>query len=316
MPVLSIVVPFLNESESASAFVGLTRKLAEDIKARHNLDLEVVLVDDGSTDDSIARYTAGLDGKWKIVELSRNFGKEIALFAGIAETSGDFVMMMDADLQHSETVALQLIDELMADDKLDVVYTVRNDRHQESYKKEMGSIVFYWLINFRQRFQVPANAGDFRIMRRAVAQALLTIKDKRRFNKGLYAWAGFKQKGIEYTPDERVGSVSRWSRLALLALSLEGITSFSVLPLRFFSAIGALAGLFGTLYGLKIIFEVVFHGIDVPGYPSLMVAVAVLGGLNLALLGLVGEYLWVGVSEAKDRPLYIIRKVHTPDDKE
>ena len=314
MPVLSIVVPFLNESESASAFVELTAKLAGHIKDRHNLDLEVVLVDDGSTDDSISRYTASLDGKWKIVELSRNFGKEIALFAGIAESSGDFVMMMDADLQHSETVALQLIDELMADDKLDVVYTVRNDRHQESYKKEMGSILFYWLINFRQRFQVPANAGDFRIMRRAVAQALLTIKDKRRFNKGLYAWAGFKQKGIEYTPDERVGSVSRWSRLALIALSLEGITSFSVLPLRLFSAIGALAGLLGTLYGLKIIFEVVFHGIDVPGYPSLMVAVAVLGGLNLALLGLVGEYLWVGVSEAKDRPLYIVRKIHTPDD--
>jgi polyisoprenyl-phosphate glycosyltransferase len=316
MPVLSIVVPFLNESDTAEIFVAFTKTLASEISTRWGLTLEVVLVDDGSTDNSIDLYTAHLDGQWKIVELSRNFGKEIALFAGIEASTGDYVMMMDADMQHPYSVCLELIEELFSDPKLDVVYTVRNDRKQESFKKDMGSRLFYWLINFRQRFEVPENAGDFRIMRRAVADALLTVRDKRRFNKGLYAWTGFRQKGIAYTPDERAGTtVSRWSKLALLALSLEGITSFSVLPLRFFSVLGVTVGFFGTLSGIQILFEVLFHGVSVPGYPSLMVAVTMLGGFNLALLGLLGEYLWVGVSESKDRPLYLVRKIHQPDDR-
>lgn len=311
---LSIVAPFLNERESAPVFAGFIETLRADVKRLHGLDLELVLVDDGSTDDSIALYSQHLKGAWKIVELSRNFGKEIALFAGIEQTRGDYVMMIDADMQHPHAVCLELIGELVADPKLDVVYTIRNDRRQESWKKVVGSQLFYWLMNFRQRFEVPANAGDFRVMRGRVRDALVRVRDKRRFNKGLYAWAGFRQKGIEYTPAERVGSVSRWSRLALVGLSLEGITSFSVLPLRFFSMFGVLAGFLGSLYGLKILFEVAIYGISVPGYPSLIVAITIFGGLNLALLGLIGEYLWVGVSEAKDRPLYLVREIHQPDE--
>lgn len=310
MPVLSVVIPFLNESASASRMADFLRRLEAEVSARFGLELEAVLVDDGSRDDSIAAYRRHLTGSWKIVELSRNFGKEIALFAGLEQAGGDYVMMIDADLQHPYDVCIQLIDELMGAPDLDVVYTVRDDRRQESLKKDLGSRAFYWLINFQQRYSVPENAGDFRIMRRRVRDALVSVRDKRRFNKGLYAWTGFRQKGIPYTPDERIGSVSRWSRLALIGLSVEGITSFSIIPLRIFSFVGVLTGFFGLLYGVKILLEVLFHGIDVPGYPSLMVAVTVLGGFNLALLGLIGEYLWVGVSEAKDRPLYLVRDVH------
>ena len=316
MPVLSLVIPFLNERAGAERLGDFLRRLEQEIGTRFGLSLEVVLVDDGSRDDSIPQYRRHLTGNWKIAELSRNFGKEIAIFAGLEQTTGDYVMMIDADLQHPYDVCLQLIGELTADPTLDVVYTVRDDRKQESFKKDMGSRLFYWLINFQQRYTVPENAGDFRIMRRTVRDALLTVRDKRRFNKGLYAWTGFRQKGIAYTPDERLDSVSRWSRLALIGLSVEGITSFSVIPLRIFSILGAFTGICGVIYGLKILLEVMFYGVSVPGYPSLMVAVAVFGGFNLALLGLIGEYLWVGVSEAKNRPLYILRGIHTPDEEQ
>jgi hypothetical protein len=221
--------------------------------------------------------------------------------------------MVDADLQHPYSVCMELIDKIMADPELDVVYSIRDDRMEESLKKALAGRFFYWIINSRQRVNIPENAGDFRVMRRAVAEALLKVRDKRRFNKGLYAWTGFRQEGVYYTPDARNAGSSKWSRLALLALSLEGITSFSALPLRLLSGVGLLIGFSGMLYGLKILFEVMFHGIDVPGYPSLMVAVLVIGGFNLALLGLLGEYVWVAVSEVKDRPLYIVRRIHGPD---
>ncbi|MCD2176687.1 glycosyltransferase family 2 protein [Rhizobium sp. C1] len=314
MPLFSIVAPFLNEQESAERFAAFADRLAKEIVSRYGFDLEVVLVDDGSTDDSIDRYREHLKGNWRILELSRNFGKEIALYAGLAETRGDYVMMIDADLQHPYDVCLQMIDELLADPKLDVVYTIRDDRNEESLKKALAGRFFYWMINFRQRYEVPENAGDFRVMNRAAVDALLRVRDKRRFNKGLYAWAGFRQKGIYYRPDPRLSGVTKWSRLGLIALSVEGIVSFSALPLRIMSMVGVLTGLAGIVYGTHIILSSLFFGTDVPGYPSLMSAISVLGGFNLALLGLLGEYIWVTIAEVKDRPLYIVRKVHRSGD--
>jgi glycosyltransferase involved in cell wall biosynthesis len=314
MPLFSIVAPFLNERESAERFAAFADKLAHEFESRYGFELEVVLVDDGSTDDSIDRYRQHLKGNWRIIELSRNFGKEIALYAGLAETRGDYVMMIDADLQHPYDVCLQMVAELMADPRLDVVYTIRDDRNEESMKKALAGRFFYWLINFRQRFEVPENAGDFRVMNRAAVDALLRVRDKRRFNKGLYAWAGFRQKGIYYKPDPRLSGTTKWSRLGLIALSVEGIVSFSALPLRIMSIIGVLTGLAGIVYGGHIIISSLVFGTDLPGYPSLMSAISVLGGFNLALLGLLGEYIWVTIAEVKDRPLYIVRKVHRPDD--
>lgn len=312
MALLSIVSPFLNESESAGEFAAFVKKLGAALKESFDVDLEVILVDDGSTDDGVARFRDVLEGQWRIVELSRNFGKEIALFAGIEESTGDYVMMIDADLQHPYDVCIQMISTLLADPDLDVVYSIRDDRGEESWRKALGGRLFYRLINASQRFVIPENAGDFRVMRRNAANALLTVRDKRRFNKGLYAWTGFRQASVYYTPDARSAGATKWSKLGLLALSLEGITSFSAIPLRVVSILGAATGFMGVLYGLKILFEVLFYGIEVPGYPSLMVAISVLGGFNLALLGMLGEYLWVAVAEAKDRPLYIVRRLHSP----
>ncbi|MBD9371906.1 glycosyltransferase family 2 protein [Rhizobium sp. ARZ01] len=310
MPVLSLVAPFFNEQDSVEEFAKFVKRLTFEVKDRFSLDVEVVMVDDGSKDDSVACYKRSLEGTWRVVELSRNFGKEIALFSGIEESRGDYILMIDADLQHPYDVCIQLISALLTVDDLDVVYSVRDDRMEESWRKAIGGHIFYRLINARQRFSIPENAGDFRIITRQVADALLQVRDKRRFNKGLYAWLGFRQKAISYTPNARAAGFSKWSRLSLLSLSLEGITSFSALPLRIVSLLGAFIGILGILYGLRIIVEALIYGSDVPGFPSLMSAISVLGGFNLALLGLVGEYVWVAVSETKDRPLYIVRRVH------
>lgn len=312
---IDVIAPFLNEAQSASAFVGLLEKLEEAVAERFGMTMHKILVDDGSRDDSVERFSATLSGSWEIVRLSRNFGKEAAVLAGLDHSRGDMALIMDSDLQHSMEISLKMIAELVADPEIDVVYA-QNDRREASWRRSQLARLFYKLINSSQRFDIPQNAGDFRVMRGAVVKALTQVRDKRRFNKGLFAWAGFRQKAVLYTPDNRASGTSKWSRLNLLAFSLEGFTSFSVIPLRIISLCGVLAALAGAVYGAKVFFEVIFYGIAVPGYPSLLVVVVLLGGLNLTLLGLIGEYVWVTLSESKDRPVYILRDIIAAKDGE
>jgi len=307
-PSLDIVAPFFNEAASASAFARLLGELEVAVAQRFGMTVHKILVDDGSRDDGAVRFSQTLTGSWEIVRLSRNFGKEVAVLAGLDQSRGDMVLIMDADLQHSLDISLKLIAELVDHPDIDVVYA-QNDRREASWRRSQLARLFYSLINSSQRFDIPENAGDFRVMRGAVARALTSLRDKRRFNKGLFAWAGFRQKALPYSPEGRASGTSKWSRLNLIAFSLEGFTSFSVIPLRLISLSGLLAALAGALYGAKVLFEVIFYGIAVPGYPSLLVAVVLLGGLNLTLLGLIGEYVWVTLSESKDRPVYLVRDV-------
>lgn len=307
-PTLDIVAPFLNEAQSASAFARLLGELEAAVAQRFGMTVHKILVDDGSRDDGAQRFSQALTGSWEIVRLSRNFGKEVAVLAGLDRSRGDMVLIMDADLQHSLDISLKLIAELVEHPDVDVVYA-QNDRREASWRRSQLARLFYSLINSSQRFDIPENAGDFRVMRGAVARALTSLRDKRRFNKGLFAWAGFRQKALPYSPESRASGTSKWSRLNLIAFSLEGFTSFSVIPLRLISLSGLLAALAGAVYGAKVLFEVIFYGIAVPGYPSLLVAVVLLGGLNLTLLGLIGEYVWVTLSESKDRPVYLVRDV-------
>ncbi len=312
---IDVIAPFLNEAQSASAFVGLLEKLESAVAERFGMTMHKILVDDGSRDDSVERFSATLSGSWEIVRLSRNFGKEAAVLAGLDHSRGDMTLIMDSDLQHSMEISLKMIAELVADPEIDVVYA-QNDRREASWRRSQLARLFYKPINSSQRFDIPQNAGDFRVMRGAVVKALTQVRDKRRFNKGLFAWAGFRQKAVLYTPDNRASGTSKWSRLNLLAFSLEGFTSFSVIPLRIISLCGVLAALAGAVYGAKVFFEVIFYGIAVPGYPSLLVVVVLLGGLNLTLLGLIGEYVWVTLSESKDRPVYIVRDIIAAKDGE
>jgi glycosyltransferase involved in cell wall biosynthesis len=305
---LDIIAPFFNEAESANAFVGLLDRLEAAVAERFGMTVRKILVDDGSRDGSAETFAAALSGSWEIVRLSRNFGKEAAVLAGLDHSRGDMVLIMDSDLQHSMDISLKMIGELVENPQIDVVYA-QNDRREGSWRRSQLARLFYKLINSSQRFDIPENAGDFRVMRGAVARALTSVRDKRRFNKGLFAWAGFRQKAVLYSPENRAGGTSKWTRFNLIAFSLEGFTSFSVIPLRVISLIGLLAAFAGLAYGVKVLFEVLFYGIAVPGYPSIMVAIVLLGGLNLALLGLIGEYVWVTLSESKDRPVYIVRDV-------
>ena len=307
-PVLDIVAPFLNEAQSASAFAALLDKLEVEVSQRFGMKVHKILVDDGSSDDGAERFSRALSGSWEIVRLSRNFGKEVAVLAGLDQSRGDMALVMDADLQHSMDTSLRMIAELVENPDIDVVFAL-NDRREASWRRSQLAKLFYSLINSSQRFDIPENAGDFRVMRGAVVRALTSLRDKRRFNKGLFAWAGFRQKAVLYSPENRASGTSKWSRFNLIAFSLEGFTSFSVIPLRAISLIGLLAAFAGLAYGVKVLFEVLFYGVAVPGYPSIMVAVVLLGGLNLALLGLIGEYVWVTLSESKDRPVYIVRDV-------
>ena len=306
-PRLDIVTPFFNEAESAEAFSRMVDSFEAEVGARFGLSVRKILVDDGSRDGSADIFAKTLTGDWEVVRLSRNFGKEVAVLAGLDRADGDYVLIMDSDLQHSQEVSLLLVAELLADPAMDVVYAI--NRREGTRTRGRLSKLFYRLINSSQRFDIPENAGDFRVMRGAVARALTQLRDKRRFNKGLYAWAGFTSKAVPYTPAERVAGVTKWNGLNLLAFSLEAFTSFSVIPLRIVSIIGLMAALFGSIYGAKVMFEVIFYGISVPGYPSLAVGVMLFGGLNLAMLGLIGEYIWVTLSESKDRPVYIVREV-------
>ncbi|MER8442191.1 glycosyltransferase family 2 protein [Mesorhizobium sp. M1066] len=305
---LDIVAPFFNEAASASAFARLLGELEAAVAQRFGMTVHKILVDDGSRDDGAGRFSQALTGSWEIVRLSRNFGKEVAVLAGLDQSRGDMVLIMDADLQHSLDISLKLIAELVDHLDIDVVFA-QNDRREASWRRSQLARLFYSLINSSQRFDIPENAGDFRVMRGAVARALTSLRDKRRFNKGLFAWAGFRQKALPYSPEGRASGTSKWSRLNLIAFSLEGFTSFSVIPLRLISLSGLLAAVAGALYGAKVFFEVIFYGIAVPGYPSLLVAVVLLGGLNLTLLGLIGEYVWVTLSESKNRPVYLVRDV-------
>lgn len=312
MTKLSVVSPFYNESLTAARFAELLGQMRVAVRERFGFDFEAVLVDDGSTDTSAAELAAGLAGDWKIVRLSRNFGKEAALLAGIDHVDGDFVLLMDTDLQHSLETALMLISELVTDPDVDVVHGVRANRRVDGWRRTQLAKLFYKLINWEQRFDITENSSDFRVMRGPVARAFSQLREKRRFNKGLYAWTGFRQKAVPFQLEERGGGSTKWGRLQLIALSVEAFTSFTVMPFRVMSALGAVTAICGLLYGLKIILEVLFTGIAVPGFPSILVAVVVLGGFNLALLGLLGEYVWVAVSEIKDRPVYIVREVLQP----
>jgi glycosyltransferase involved in cell wall biosynthesis len=308
---LSVVAPFYNESASATHFAGLLRDFARLVEERFGLGFQAVLVDDGSTDDSAKRFSDALAGDWKIVRLSRNFGKEVALLAGLDHADGDFVMLMDADLQHSLETAL--VDGRQAGRQTQTSTSCTRsaaDRREDGWRRTQLARLFYKLINWAQRFEITANSGDFRVMRRSGRRgahplARHSVASTRASTPG----RAFRQEAVPYAPLDRVAGKSKWSRFNLIALSIEGFTSFTIVPLRIMSLVGLLLAGAGVIYGIKIILEVVFYGIAVPGFPSILVAVVVLGGFNLALLGMLGEYLWVAVSEVKDRPVYLVRDV-------
>ena len=272
------------------------------------VDLEIVYVNDGSTDSTL-NIINGLrdsDKRITLIDLSRNFGKEIALSAGLDKAAGDAVVIIDADLQDPPELIPELIKEW--ENGYDVVYAKRTLRLGESLLKKTTSHLFHRLIQHVGKFNIPEDTGDFRILSRRAVNALNTFKEQHRFMKGLFAWIGFKQKAVLYERDPRHAGQSKWNYWRLWNFALEGITSFTIAPLKISTYIGTITALSAIAYGIYMVIETLLHGNEVPGYPSLIVIILILGGIQLVAIGILGEYLGRIFNETKQRPLYFINE--------
>ena len=299
---ISCILPAYNESESLPA---LLTQLSEEL-AQHSDDWEIVVVNDGSTDDTELAMLPWLrDRRMRYVSLSRNFGKEAALTAGIDRARGDVVLLMDADLQHSPALIAEMIAAWRAG--ADMVYTVRATRGDESFLKKLGTKVFYRLVNAGAAVEIPANAGDFRLLDRAVVDALKSLPERNRFMKGLYAWVGFRSVAVDYVPDERHAGESSFSMRRLSRLAVTGVTAFTNTPLRLWSALGALIAVAAILGGVWFIIEHYTFGADVPGWATLAVSTMFFSGIQLLSIGILGEYVGRIFDEVKQRPVYLVR---------
>jgi polyisoprenyl-phosphate glycosyltransferase len=301
-PTLSCVIPCRNEAANLARLLPLLSHTLTACSSRW----EVILVDDGSTDASallLARW-ARLPG-FRVIQLSRNFGKEAALTAGLRAAAGDVVVMMDADLQHAPALIPTFVEHWRGG--ADVVYAVREDRRDESAWKRAGARWFYALINAADRFDVPAGAGDFRLMDRPVVDALLSLPERNRFMKGLYSWVGFAAVAVPYKPDHRAHGHSHFSPWRLIRLSLDGLTAFTTWPLRAVSAVGFALAVLSFVYGAYLTGRYFVYGHDVSGWTTIVVSLMLFAGIQLVSLGIVGEYVGRIFEEVKARPLFVIK---------
>lgn len=305
-PVLSLVVPMFNEAGNLD---GLFDRLAQ-VMAELGESYEIVCVDDGSCDDTVARALEHhrRDPRIKVVELSRNFGKELALTAGLRHTSGQAVVMIDADLQHPPEVIKDMMREWRQG--FEMVIAVRRHRDDESAIKRLAAKTFYEVFGRVSEVRLPPGAGDFRLLDRKVVKVLNAMPEHARFMKGLYAWVGFRQTIIPFDVAERSHGETKFNLFRLWRLAIDGITSFTSVPLKVWTFMGMVVAGFALLYGLLFIIKTLILGIDVPGYPSLIVAITFFSGVQLISLGVIGEYLGRVYSEVKNRPLYVVREAH------
>src|SRR4051795_10972722 len=289
---LSIVVPLYNEAAGLASLHARLGALATALKARYGLACEVVYVDDGSADAtlSIARGLAATALDVQVVSLSRNFGKEAALMAGLDHARRGAVLFMDGDGQHPPDLIEKLVGHWI-DDGYDVVYTAKAHRDNESFMRRLAVHGFYALINWGARQKIPEDAGDFRLLSPRAAAALRQLPERNRFFKGLASWIGFRQIRVDYNPAQRAHGASTWNMRSLIGLSIEGLTSFSVAPLRLASLLGLLLAGGAFIFGIQILVETLVFGKDVPGYPSIVIGLMVLGGVQLLMIGIVGEYI-------------------------
>lgn len=300
---LSIVVPFYNESPNVGPFFARLLPVLE----KTGMDWEVVCINDGSADDTLDRLIAmnKSQSRVKILDLSRNFGKEQALSAGLFNAHGDAVIPMDADLQHPP----EIIPDLLAKwrEGYEVVYAVRRDRVGQAALGKLQAKLFYWLFDKLSDVRLPREVGDFRLLDRKVVNVINAMPERTRFMKGIFAWVGFRQVGIPYTQEERHSGITKWSTMKLLGFAFDGLVAFSDYPLRIWALIGSFISGFAFLYIVIRLIKTLLFGIDVPGYESTLVTVLFLGGVQLITLGILGHYVGRVFNEVKGRPLFIVR---------
>lgn len=306
---ISIVVPVLNEFDSIPLFIERLRTIFSKIST---VDYEIVFVDDGSTDDSFDLLKNCGVPEVKVVKLSRNFGKEIALSAGLDVASGDAVIPMDVDLQDPPELIPEMIEKFFAG--YDVVQPVRVNRPGDSYVKKVSAKSFYWILSKISTTLIPQNVGDFQLLSRRVIVAIKQYPERTRFMKGIIATVGFKRIQIPFVRPCRCAGSSKFNYWRLWNFALDGITAFSTLPLRVWTYVGASVALFSFLWAFWLIFKTMYFGVVTPGYASLFASVLFLGGLQLMGIGVVGEYVGRISVEARQRPLYHIDETHNIND--
>ena len=304
-PALSVVIPAYNDAQALTLFLP---SLCGFLAAQPGQQ-EIVIVDDGSRDalaEVCRDYVPRLPENTvlRLIRLSRNFGKEAALSAGLAQAQGEAVVMMDADGQHPVAVLAEML--ALYRNGADVVAAIQADRAHESPLARTLKRRFYHFMQDTHRYELKPNAGDFRLMRRKVVDALLALPERQRFMKGLYAWVGFKTVYLPFKPEVRAEGQSKFNYGSLFELALVGITSFSQKPLRWISRMGMLVSVFSLLYGCYIVVDTLFFGRDVPGWATVAAGVMFSAGLQLICLGVIGEYIGRIYEEVKQRPLYIV----------
>jgi len=304
-PTLSCVIPCRNEADNLAQLLPLLQQTLPEV-AR---DWEVILIDDGSSDNTpllLARWAQ--QPGFVALQFSRNFGKEAALTAGLEAATGEVVVMMDADMQHSPALIKTFIERWQAG--AEVVYALRTDRLDEGAFKRVGTRWFYKLVNLAARFEIPPGAGDFRLMDRRVVDALLSLPERNRFMKGLYSWIGFHAEAVPYLPEARAHGSSHFSAWKLIRFSLDGLTAFTTWPLRVVSGVGLLLALISMSYGGFIAVDFLINGNNVSGWTTIVVSLMLFAGIQLFSLGIVGEYVGRIFEEVKARPLYIVKRAH------
>ena len=302
---LSIVSPAYNEAENLGEFYSRVINATDNL----NLEIEIIYVNDGSQDSTIDIITKQrqIDNRITIIDLSRNFGKEIALTAGLDYSSGDAVIVIDADLQDPPELIPKLVEKWR--EGYDVVNAKRIKRKGESLLKKVMSYIYYRLLFYLSDINVPKDTGDFRLLNKNALDALLKLREKHRYMKGLFVWVGFKQKEIEYEREARFKGKTKWGFFSLFNLAFDGLTSFSIMPLRLASIIGFLSALIGFFYGVVIVFKTLFFHEPVAGFTSLVVLITFFGGIQLLSIGIIGEYIGRIFNETKNRPLYVVKNI-------
>jgi len=304
MPQLTVIVPAYNEAAVLEHFHQRLSQVLDQLP----LEASVLYVDDGSTDRSweILQSLAQRDPRAAALKLSRNFGKEAAMTAGLDEADADAVVVIDADLQDPPELIPALVEQWRAG--YDVVYATRSARAGESGFKRFTSAAFYRAMEKLSDTPVPRDTGDFRLLSRRALDALRQLRERQRFMKGLFAWIGYRQTAVHYQREPRQAGQTKWNYWRLGQLAIEGITSFSTAPLRLATWIGLSASLLAFVYGSWVLAKVMLYGDPVRGYPTLMLVILFLGGVQLLALGVIGEYLGRNYAESKQRPLYFIEE--------
>ncbi len=305
---ISIVVPAFNEQDVLQEF---HRRLREEIDPLP-YNFEIIYINDGSIDDtlSIIQTLRESDSRIAVIDLSRNFGKEIALIAGFDHVHGQAAISIDADLQHPPQLIPEMVEKWQ--EGFDIVYAVRDSREDEGFLKRIMANIFYRIFSLVGRSGV-SNSSDYRLFSRRALDALIKLREQHRFMKGLSSWIGFSQISISYQPDQRYAGSTKWSFYALWNLSLEAITSSTIIPLKLASFIGLLTAVAAIVYAVIVVLKKIIFGDPVPGYPSLMVIILFLGAVQLITIGILGEYLGRVFDETKERPLYFLKSYDPPN---